>query len=53
MELMADFCFFDSLNKTDEIVGIDEFKFTFTFVSSTLRYVIPFSFSISELLFFN
>ena len=53
MEPMAAFCFFDSLNNAEAVVGRDEFKSILIFSPSTLRYVIPFSFTISELFFFR
>ena len=53
MEDIADFCFFDSLNKVDAIVGRDDSKFTFIFASPILIYEIPFSLTISEFLFFS
>jgi len=43
----------NSLNNAEAVVGRDEFKSILIFTSSTLRYVIPFSFTISELLIFN
>ena len=53
MEDIADFCFFDSLNKVDAIAGRDEFRSTFILASSILIYEIPFSLIISEFLFFS